>query len=850
MSSSIDPSLYPRLHEQLADRFGGVVLTLLSAIADALLMHASDGLEANVAAKLSDTARRLREEASVRAEIALERFVGLDLNTLQEEHSLPVTITDLGAPEPGSEIGLLEQILARELANAIRSAFGGGYLHYLRRLETLSGASLRDDQHPLGARAVSLALILSLEPFTHLQPISLHLRPILLAQAPLPLGQLLQDCDHSLREAGILPQDPAASLMLTSDGRIQSPGEAAALSPQDEAYTGIFPTEELQSSFLQHASHQVLNDIRASAVMAANPLSTRHSRLSAHRNATRLPQVEEIERDAVAFAQQHHMVPFSQAARIRFFQQIRQQIVAAGGDTAVLAVIDLVSTLFDYATGDRRLPEGARILLWRLQVPVITLASLDAGYLSDDSRSVRRLIEQLVAISVSYPDEMRPDKALYQRLQTIVRAVEIVAHAFHVRSQVLTAQVDHEYQRATNGMRRLLSSLSRSRRCSGREPRQRRNRRDFDHRPSAARERTVSEDIRRLLDHRLGGNRIPASVRTFLYDVWLRHLRTAVLRDGADSQSYRLALKVVDDLLWTLGQEGADPRARTELVQSIPPMLNMLTVGIREVGARPENFRTFFDEIFIVHLRRMQGEEGSAATIITREMTESEPRTEANQTLVKTCEEAEAVHQGTQAPPSDPMSGVSESRAGRGECHSVQQDSAQLTHRHAPRPAFDKASPDAWRQPPRPVPLDQFPDGETIGVPVDDHASPAIPHPASLSERMAPAGQGSMAPLDPLSVAASREKLQALIRNTRMDDLPNAPRRFNLPTERFSAAMQPGRWMELISRSGRVDYAKVVWLNDRRTMVLLLLAPGKRIMTRNIDSLVRRARQGRLYFVW
>ena len=33
-------------------------------------------------------------------------------------------------------------------------------------------------------------------------------------------------------------------------------------------------------------------------------------------------------------------------------------------------------------------------------MPAITLASLDAGYLSDDSRLVRRLIEQLAAIAV------------------------------------------------------------------------------------------------------------------------------------------------------------------------------------------------------------------------------------------------------------------------------------------------------------------------------------------------------------------------------------------------------------------------------------------------------------------
>ena len=135
MSSRIDPSLYPRLHEQLADRFGTVVFKLLPDIADALLAHAAEGLDANVAAKLTDTARLLREEAAVRAEIALENFVGIDLGSMSEESSLPVTVTDLGQPVAGADIGLLEQILARELASTVRSSFGGSYLNYLRRLE-------------------------------------------------------------------------------------------------------------------------------------------------------------------------------------------------------------------------------------------------------------------------------------------------------------------------------------------------------------------------------------------------------------------------------------------------------------------------------------------------------------------------------------------------------------------------------------------------------------------------------------------------------------------------------------------------------------------------------------------
>lgn len=896
MSSRIDPSLYPRLHEQLADRFGTVVFKLLPDIADALLAHAAEGLDANVAAKLTDTARLLREEAAVRAEIALENFVGIDLGSMSEESSLPVTVTDLGQPVAGADIGLLEQILARELASTVRSSFGGSYLNYLRRLESLAETPLRDDQHPLGARALALALIMALKPFTHLQPISLHLRPIVLAQAVFPLARLLADCDAALRREGVLPSQPGASLQIAtpthSSVRTLSNVPAATFAEHGESYTGIFPTEDLRNSFVQHASHQVLNDIRASAVMAANPLSTRHPRLSAHRNATRLPHVEDIERDAVAFAQHLKVAPFSQQARTRFFDQIRQQIIAAGGDTAVLAVVDLVSTLFDYAGSDTRLPEGARILLWRLQMPAITLASLDAGYLSDDSRSVRRLVEQLAAIAISYPEDMRPDKPLYQRLQTIVRAVEIVAHAFHIRSQVLTDQVDHEYHRATEGMRRLLSSLSRSRRHTHRQRRQRPNRRDFSRRPSPARERTVSEDIRRLLDHRLGANSIPASVRMFLYDVWLRHLRTAVLRDGTDSQAYRLALKVVDDLLWTLGREGADPRARTELVQSIPPMLQMISSGIRDVGGEPDNFRTFFDEIFVIHLRRIQGEEGSAATLIAREAAEvtSLPTGTAPQAGTGYLHEgnvrdaqqihaqlqqprtapARARHDATQpAAPAAPEQGDAHPAAmpagtphdGQSSAPATQTAGTHAAGHHAPhtlQAAREAHATQTW-----PSTLAARVAAQAMSAAAAGAQAAAHPGKAGLATqdvrthtRVTVTDGGATVPatltgLDPASAAAARERLLDLIRRTRMDDLPNAPRRFNLPPERFASALAPGRWLELISRTtGRVEHAKVVWINERRSMVLLLLAPGNRIMTREISSLVKRARQGRVFFVW
>lgn len=827
MSSRIDPALYPRQHEWLADHFGAVVRKLLPELADALQTYAADGLDPIVAARLSDTARLLREEASVRADVAIEHFVGFNLNQQSDEPVFAPSIIGVNTvTATQSDPALLEQILARELANAIRSAFGGSYVNYLRRLEALAESPMRDDQHPLGARALAMALMMALKPFTHIQPTSLHLRPLVLSMAVRPLARLLADCDASLRAAGVLGELDAASVQLAltaqnSQKEQEKHGDALAREAEG-SYTGIFTVDETDNAFVRHASHQVLNDIRASAVMAANPLATKRHRLSAHRNAALVPPIEEIERDAVVFARQCNVPAYSQEARTEFFRQVRQQVVAAGGDSHVLTVVDLVASLFDYAASDRRLPEGARILLWRLQMPAITLASLDAGYLGDDSRSIRRLTEQLAAIAISYPDEMRPNKVLYRRLQTVVRAVEIVAHAFHVRSQVLSEQVDQEYQRATAGMRQLLAKLSRSRRDSGlkRQPRQA-NRRDYSRRPPPSREKVVSEDIRRLLEHRLGESRVPESVTLFLYDVWLRHLRTAVLRDGTDSQTYRLALQVVDNLLWTLGQEGADPRVRKELVQSIPPLLSMLTSGIRQVGENPQHFQHFFDEIFLIHVRRMQGQGGSALTVIQQ-----------------------AHADDPSADPQDHAGGESASAAGAkapgAELAPATLAAAAALSGHA---AIKPATVTSIVAPAHDA--HQHADAEAA---VLDHAPARQPLHAATSAASPHATPPTLS--DPCSAIAAGQHLNTLIAEAKMDDLPEKPRRFKLPAERFAAALKPGRWVEVISRSGRVDYAKVVWINERKTMALLLLASDRRIMTRQINSLLKRVRQGRLHFVW
>src|SRR5690606_41482027 len=133
----------------------------------------------------------------------------------------------------------------------------------------------------------------------------------------------------------------------------------------------------------------------------------------------------------------------------------------------------------------------------------------------------------------------------------------------------------------------------------------RRNRRDYARRPSREREEEVTGQLHAMLAERLRKHPAPESVRDFLMNVWLRHLRTAALRDGEESAEFQVSMRVVDDLLWSLDESG-ERHSRRELAQRIPPLIRLMTQGVREIGAKDEEFKSFFDELFLIHLRRMQ----------------------------------------------------------------------------------------------------------------------------------------------------------------------------------------------------------------------------------------------------
>ena len=584
--------LFSRTRESLAVALSDAVSDALPAIADELDLAADRALDGRERQALLGAALRLRREAATRVTQVADalarrasRCLDASRGTAEGADAQRLALVD--------DEELEAQILAADLARAAREQAGVAYPRYVARLRRVLERDWGDDDlNPLGARTLASAAVAALNDLADGAGARAVLRQLVMAALAAPIAAAIERADRLLEEAGVVPDEPAA------------PAPEPAAPSQEMAVAA--PGVERRAPEPSRAIGVTLQADRDAATLGSSPLAgdAPGARL---RPQPMLQPVADIERDAVAFAHAIGAMPYSREARGEFFGNVRTRMREAAAAPAQVAVVDLVAAMFDYVIDDRRLPEAAKPLVWRLQQPAVALTLLDPAYLGDDPRSLRKLIEHFGAISTAFGEDIVRGSELYRRLETVVRAVEIVSSALQSRSAVMAQQVEKEYSRAARSVGQLIDRVVRERRTLEETP-GRRNRRDYAKRPGREREKLVTERLDALLEERLERHRAPDSVREFIGKVWARHMRTAALRNGEESAEFRVSLQVVDDLLWSL-DESAERHSRRELAQRIPPLIRLMTQGVREIGAREDEFKSFFDELFLIHLRRMQRRE-------------------------------------------------------------------------------------------------------------------------------------------------------------------------------------------------------------------------------------------------
>jgi hypothetical protein len=249
--------------------------------------------------------------------------------------------------------------------------------------------------------------------------------------------------------------------------------------------------------------------------------------------------------------------------------------------------MDIVAMLFDQIFSDKRVPYALKVLIGRLQIPVVKVAVLDKKFFSKKSHPTRRLLDTLGEFAFGLDETFDQDSPVYKKLEGIVQRLlddfEDDIQIFETLNEDLLMLVRDENERAENAAKDAARKIAYMERLE------------------------VGKAVAQFeIKRRAEANRISQLVLNFLADEWVKLLLLAYARHGNDSDAWKSALETMDLLIWSVNhKQSVDERRK--LAAMLPGLLKRLQAGLQGAGTDPDRRRQFFSRLMRLHTKVISG---------------------------------------------------------------------------------------------------------------------------------------------------------------------------------------------------------------------------------------------------
>jgi hypothetical protein len=275
-------------------------------------------------------------------------------------------------------------------------------------------------------------------------------------------------------------------------------------------------------------------------------------------------------------------------AIVNHVKQIRDSEAAKQASGLESVTMDIVATLFDLVFDDARIPVGIKVLISRLQIPVLKVAMLNPGFFGDRMHPTRRFIASISGISVRWSSAVDESDPLYVKLSELVERIQ----------QEFEEDVDI-FGRAVDELNSFVDE---------------RETEENDTALVAANvvirhelEEEAWERARQAIRSFLKSTPQPATMADFLKEHWIAVLQRIALGDGETETDWESAIEVMKDLAWSITPKKS-PDDRLKLISLLPRLLKKLNKGLDRINEDPAQRSAFFDTLMKLHSAALKGE--------------------------------------------------------------------------------------------------------------------------------------------------------------------------------------------------------------------------------------------------
>ena len=255
----------------------------------------------------------------------------------------------------------------------------------------------------------------------------------------------------------------------------------------------------------------------------------------------------------------------------------RHELSATDADT-----IDVVSLLFNVLNDDKTMALPIRALLNLLQIPVAKVALLDKSLFSQEVHPARKLMDELVASGLGWKPGVEASRDFYYK--KIREIVELVLTEFSDDIHLFQhALADFMIFRDVETKRRAIAAQRLIERGKGQ-----------------ARAEAGNDFVKREIAARIDSITLPVRVRDTIKFYWSKLLFMIYLREGEEGENWLAAIKVVDELVWSLAAKTTAPD-KSRLARLLPGLKRSLYNGLTRMEMGHFEMNRLFDELDKCH---------------------------------------------------------------------------------------------------------------------------------------------------------------------------------------------------------------------------------------------------------
>ncbi len=238
---------------------------------------------------------------------------------------------------------------------------------------------------------------------------------------------------------------------------------------------------------------------------------------------------------------------------VQFKQENSQQSSAADNQ-----IIDIVSMLFDFFFDDEALPDQIKVLIGRLQIPILKVAILDNSFFNHKKHPARKLLDSISKSAMGWSDEEQQEKVLIQKIEEIVDFLltefEQDITIFEKALEDFQAFVKEEEKKSDQAIVEL------------------KDEEEIKDEKIKHSQEVVSSFIQKLLDK----HELSFDVIDFLDGVWKSVLYKTHLTQGEDSNHWKNLKHITTTLIWSLIAKHSE-EDKKKLLKTLPSLLRALS---------------------------------------------------------------------------------------------------------------------------------------------------------------------------------------------------------------------------------------------------------------------------------